>query len=100
MSKSLGNVVDPFALIGKFGSNSVRSYFLSEGPLFKDSNFILENLVNHHNSFICDSYCKNTISIYVILVNIMSRTTGKKIMKSRNNKIPKPDVKYFSEKDH
>lgn len=32
MSKSLGNVVDPFELIKKFGVNSVRSYFLSEGP--------------------------------------------------------------------
>jgi methionyl-tRNA synthetase len=33
MSKSLGNVVDPFQLIEDYGIHSVRSYFLSEGPL-------------------------------------------------------------------
>ena len=32
MSKSLGNVVDPVNLGNKYGSDSVRLYFLSEGP--------------------------------------------------------------------
>lgn len=44
MSKSIGNVVDPFELIEKYGTNTVRSYFLSAGPLTKDSNFELEEL--------------------------------------------------------
>jgi methionyl-tRNA synthetase len=58
MSKSLGNVVDPYDIIKTFGSDSVRSYFLSGGPLFKDSNFELERLIEHHNNIICDAYCK------------------------------------------
>lgn len=33
MSKSLGNVIDPFNIIDTFGVDSVRSYFLAEGPL-------------------------------------------------------------------
>jgi methionyl-tRNA synthetase len=33
MSKSLGNVIDPFHIIDTFGVDSVRSYFLAEGPL-------------------------------------------------------------------
>jgi len=32
MSKSLGNVVDPVVLGGKYGTDSVRLYFLAEGP--------------------------------------------------------------------
>ena len=32
MSKSLGNVTCPHDLISKFGIDSVRTYFLSEGP--------------------------------------------------------------------
>jgi len=72
MSKSLGNVVDPFALINDVGINSVRSYFLSEGPLTKDSNFELEGLIAHHNKVVCDSY-----------VNMLFRITGKKILRDR-----------------
>lgn len=72
MSKSLGNVVDPFALIKDVGINSVRSYFLSEGPLAKDSNFEMEGLIAHHNKVICDSY-----------VNMLFRITGKKILRDR-----------------
>ena len=32
MSKSIGNVVDPFAIWETFGADSVRCYFLCEGP--------------------------------------------------------------------
>lgn len=78
MSKSLGNVVDPFELIEKYGIHSVRSYFLSEGPLLKDSNFELQALIDHNNKLICDSY-----------VNMLFRITGKKIL-GRKEKIPPP----------
>ena len=39
MSKSLGNVVCPFELIEKFGQDSIRIYFLAEGPEDFDANF-------------------------------------------------------------
>jgi len=54
MSKSLGNVEDPFQLLDMYGANTVRSYFLSEGPLVKDSNFETQELIDHHNKIICD----------------------------------------------
>lgn len=31
MSKSIGNVVDPFKLLKEIGVNSVRAYFLRDG---------------------------------------------------------------------
>ena len=39
MSKSLGNVTDPFELLTEFGPASVRTYFLAEGPQTDDVNF-------------------------------------------------------------
>lgn len=78
MSKSLGNVEDPFKLLDDYGVNTVRSYFLSEGPLVKDSNFETQALIDHHNKIICDQY-----------MNILFRITGKKILK-RTGGIPPP----------
>jgi len=70
MSKSLGNVIDPHDILKTFGKDSVRSYFLTEGPLTSDANFSMDDLISHHNSVICDSY-----------INMLFRITGKKILK-------------------
>lgn len=39
MSKSIGNVIDPFDLIDKFGTDAVRYYFLREIPSLDDGDF-------------------------------------------------------------
>lgn len=39
MSKSLGNVVDPFEIVKKYGTDSVRYYFLREIPSYGDGDF-------------------------------------------------------------
>lgn len=39
MSKSLGNVVDPFALVQKYGADAVRYYLLREIPPTDDGDF-------------------------------------------------------------
>jgi methionyl-tRNA synthetase len=39
MSKSLGNVVDPFALVEKFGPDALRYYLLREIPFGLDGNY-------------------------------------------------------------
>lgn len=39
MSKSLGNVVDPFAIVKKYGTDAVRYYFLREIPAYGDGDF-------------------------------------------------------------
>ncbi|PIT94759.1 methionine--tRNA ligase [Candidatus Falkowbacteria bacterium CG10_big_fil_rev_8_21_14_0_10_39_9] len=50
MSKSLGNVVDPFSLVEKFGIDAVRYYFLREIQAFEDSDFSEENLAKLYNA--------------------------------------------------
>ncbi|WBW75522.1 mitochondrial methionine-tRNA ligase Msm1 [Schizosaccharomyces osmophilus] len=44
MSKSLGNVVDPFELIKNYGEEIVKYYLLKQGRLTSDSNFEIEGL--------------------------------------------------------
>ena len=50
MSKSLGNSVDPFALIGEFGAEPVRYCLLSEVPTFEDGDFSERVLVEKNNN--------------------------------------------------
>jgi methionyl-tRNA synthetase len=50
MSKSVGNVVDPFALVDAFGVDQVRYFFLREVPFGQDGNYSLEAIVNRINA--------------------------------------------------
>lgn len=50
MSKSLGNVVDPFEIVDQFGTDALRFYLLKEIPPFKDGDFTLSHFKKVYNS--------------------------------------------------
>ncbi len=50
MSKSLGNVLDPFALVAQYGSDALRYYFLKEIELGKDGDFNEERFIQTVNA--------------------------------------------------
>jgi len=50
MSKSLGNVVDPFALIEKYGADATRYFFLREIPSTEDGDFSYEKFETRYNA--------------------------------------------------
>lgn len=50
MSKSLGNVVDPFVIIKKYGLASTRYFLLAEVPFSDGGRFSEERLVERYNS--------------------------------------------------
>ena len=50
MSKSVGNVVDPFALIDTYGVDPVRYFFLREVPFGQDGNYSHEAIVQRINA--------------------------------------------------
>lgn len=52
MSKSLGNVVDPFKLLNKYGLEPIRLYFLTEGPEYYDIEFDENLLIKKYNDII------------------------------------------------
>ena len=50
MSKSLGNIIDPFHLIEKYGTDPLRYCLLSEVPTFDDGDFSEKNLIEKNNN--------------------------------------------------
>ncbi len=44
MSKSLGNVIDPYEVVEKFGTDAVRYYLLKEIPSLTDGDFSLDRM--------------------------------------------------------
>ena len=50
MSKSLGNIVDPFALADKYGVEAIRYYLISDIATGKDADFSEERLIERYNA--------------------------------------------------
>ena len=50
MSKSLGNVIDPFELVEKYGTDVVRYFLLREIPSTKDGDFTYEKFEQRYNA--------------------------------------------------
>jgi methionyl-tRNA synthetase len=50
MSKSVGNVIDPFALADAYGVDPLRYFFLREVPFGQDGNYSHEAIVNRTNA--------------------------------------------------
>lgn len=70
MSKSIGNVVDPFEMYEKYPLEALKLYILTNGPLNKDSNFDEVDLVHQYNHFIDK------------VINCYTRVFGKKMLKN------------------
>lgn len=49
MSKSLGNVVDPFEMVKKYGADSLRYFLLREIPAYEDGDFTEQKLRERYN---------------------------------------------------
>ena len=50
MSKSVGNVIDPFTLIETYGLDQLRYFFLREVPFGQDGNYSHDAIVNRINA--------------------------------------------------
>ncbi len=55
MSKSAGNVIDPFALIEKYGTDALRYYLTSDIATGQDADFSEERLVERYNTDLANS---------------------------------------------
>ena len=78
ISKSKGNVVDPVALIDKYGVDAVRYYLLREVPFGADGYYTEEALINRTNVDLAND-----------LGNLLSRTTAM-IQQGFGGVVPEP----------
>lgn len=56
MSKSLGNVVDPFELCSKYGADTLRYYLFKEVSFGSDGDFSYKSLQTRRNSELADTF--------------------------------------------
>ena len=85
MSKSVGNVIDPFALADAYGVDQLRYFFLREVPFGQDGNYSHEAIVNRTNADLAND-----------LGNLAQRSLSM-IAKQFAGELPKPVL--FTQKD-
>jgi methionyl-tRNA synthetase len=85
MSKSVGNVVDPFDLAKGYGVDQVRYFFLREASFGQDGSYSHEAIVNRINADLAHD-----------LGNLAQRSLAM-IAKNRDGKLPHPQA--FTEAD-
>ena len=85
MSKSVGNVIDPFALADAYGVDQLRYFLLREVPFGQDGNYSHEVIVNRTNADLAND-----------LGNLAQRSLTM-VARQLGGEVPKPGV--FSDND-
>jgi len=84
ISKSLGNVVDPFLMVKKYGTDAVRFYLLKEIPNSDDGDFSEERIKEIYNASLANE-----------LGNLVTRLTN--LAYQDNLTFNKPDEKIIND---
>jgi methionyl-tRNA synthetase len=86
MSKSAGNIVDPFVLADKYSADAVRYYLISDIATGKDADFSEDRILSAHNEALANS-----------LGNLLNRTLRMTVRFCDGTLSPDRASKVFSE---
>lgn len=87
ISKSVGNVIDPFAIVEEFGLDQVRYFLMREVPFGNDGDFSRQSMINRINSDLAND-----------LGNLAQRSLSM-IFKNCDGAMPAPDTYNDADKD-
>jgi methionyl-tRNA synthetase len=76
MSKSAGNIIDPFVLIDKHGADALRYYLMSDIATGQDADFSEERLIERYNADLANS-----------LGNLLNRTLNMTARYEKNGQV-------------
>lgn len=88
MGKTLGNTIDPVALVKQYGADAVRYYFLKEIEFGKDGDFNETRFINTLNADLAND-----------LGNLLNRTLAGMVRKYCNGNVPNFTSEYLPD-DH
>ena len=103
ISKSLGNTIDPYDIVNRFGLDQVRYYFYSEFSFRNDGNFSEANLIKKANSDLSNNF-GNLIQRVCSFINKNSNSIVEnnfdKLTKEDNNLIQLSIDRFIKYKEH
>jgi methionyl-tRNA synthetase len=91
MSKSLGNIIDPLELVGRYGAEPIRHFLLRELQSGEDGDFSYKNLENRYNSDLANGL-GNLVQRIASLVD--TKLSGK-IVYTANSGSTEPSMKQI-----
>lgn len=94
MSKSMGNVIDPVAVINEYGAEALRYYVAYKLAPFEDSDFTMEKFKGSYNTDLA-----NGIGNLTSRIMKMATTHLKSAVKIPENTIPETYKKLFEQFD-
>lgn len=92
MSKSLGNVIDPFELVQKYGTDAVRYYLLAKIPPFQDGDFTYQKFEETYNSDLA-----NGIGNLVQRITTLAETDSLLLEAPKNLELSEETQKLYNE---
>lgn len=86
MSKSLGNIIDPFDLVRKYGTDAVRYYLLREIPSTEDGDFTLERFEERYDADLAKGL-GNLVARVTTLASTLKNNASRKVTAENSNVI-------------
>ena len=96
MSKSLGNIIDPFELVQKYGTDAVRYFLLREIPSTEDGDFTYQRFEERYNSDLAKGLGNLVARVITIAKGIKTQNSKLKTT-AQNSKLKKEIEKTWED---